>query len=85
MANSLREIAYVLDREVELRPNILHVVQEFITKFQRAEVSTCLEDNISRCPPEVLQHILHFLPPKDLKSAVEVSKSWKGVALNPKL
>ena len=75
----------MLDREVELRPNILHVVQEFITKFQRAEVSTCLEDNISRCPPEVLQHILHFLPPKDLKSAVEVSKSWKGVALNPKL
>ena len=85
MAKSLREIANVLERGAEVRPNILHDVQEFITKFPMAEVSTCLEDKISRCPPEVLQHIFYFLPPKDLKSAVEVSKRWKGVGLVPKL
>ena len=68
MAIRLREIANVLDREVEVRPNILDDVQEFITKFPMAEVPTCLEDNISRLPPEVLEHILHFLPPQDLKA-----------------
>ena len=78
MAIRLREIANVLDREVEVRPNILDDVQEFITKFPMAEVPTCLEDNISRLPPEVLEHILHFLPPQDLKAAVQVSKGWKG-------
>ena len=51
MAISLREIADVLDREVELRPNLLHDVQEFITKFQRVEVATSSSDNTSRCPP----------------------------------
>ena len=85
MAIRLREIANVLDREVEVRPNILDDVQEFITKFPMAEVPTCLEDNISRLPPEVLEHILHFLPPQDLKAAVQVSKGWKGVGLKPKL
>ena len=77
MAIRLREIANVLDREDD--------VQEFITKFPMAEVPTCLEDNISRLPPEVLEHILHFLPPQDLKAAVQVSKKWKGVGLKPKL
>ena len=85
MAIRLREIANVLDREVEVRPNILDDVQEFILKFPMAEVPTYLEDNISRLPPEVLEHILHFLPPQDLKAAVQVSKRWKGVGLKPKL
>ena len=85
MAIRLREIANVLDREVEVRPNILDDVQEFITKFPMAEVPTYLEDNTSRLPPEVLEHILHFLPPQDLKAAVQVSKGWKGVGLKPKL
>ena len=44
MANSLRDIATLLERE-EVRPALLKEVGEFINKFPWAEFSTCPEDH----------------------------------------
>ena len=74
MANSLRDIATLLERE-EVRPALLKEVGEFINKFPWAEFSTCPEDKLSRCPPEIMEQILQYLPPRDLKSAVLVNKT----------
>ena len=53
MAKTLREIANALGSEV-VKPSILKEVEIFITKFPMAEVLTCPEDKLSKCPPEVL-------------------------------
>ena len=73
MASRLRDIAKLLERE-EMRPRLLNEVEEFINKFPLAEFSTCPEDKLSRCPPEILEHILQYLPPRDLKCAVLINK-----------
>ena len=83
MANSLRDIATLLERE-EVRPALLKEVGEFINKFPWAEFSTCPEDKLSRCPPEIMEQILQYLPPRDLKSAVLVNKTLCGVGGKPK-
>ena len=73
MAGRLRDIVKLLERE-EVRPRLLTEVEEFINKFPLAEFSTCPEDKLSRCPPEILEHVLQYLPPRDLKCAVLVNK-----------
>ena len=78
IANSLRDIATLLERE-EVRPALLKEVEEFINKFPWAEFSTCPEDKLLRCPPEIMEQILQYLPPRDLKSAVLVNKTLCGV------
>ena len=45
MAKTLREIANALESEV------VKEVEIFITKFPMAEVLTCPEDKLSKCPP----------------------------------
>ena len=64
MAKTLREIADALESEV-VKPSILKEVEIFITKFPMAEVLTCPEDKLSKCPPEILEEILQYLNPKD--------------------
>ena len=73
MAGRLRDIVKLLESE-EVRPRLLTEVEEFINKFHLAEFSTCPEDKLSRCPPEILEHVLQYLPPRDLKCAVLVNK-----------
>ena len=73
MANSLRDIATLIERE-EVRPRLLKEVEELINKFPLAEFSTCPKDKLSRCVPEILEHVLQYLPPRDLKSAVLTNK-----------
>ena len=73
MASRLRDIAKLLERE-EMRPRLLNEVEDFINKFPLAEFSTCPEDKLSRCPPEILEHLLQYLPPRDLKCAVLINK-----------
>ena len=83
MASRLRDIAMLLERE-EVRPRLLKEVEEFIKKFPLAEFSTCPKDKLSRCPPEILEHILQYLPPRDLKSAVLTNKKLCAVGGKPK-
>ena len=76
MAKTLKEIANTPESEV------VKEVEIFITKFPMAEVLTCPEDKLSKCPPEVLEEILQYLNCKDLKSALLVNKKlcvlgWK--------
>ena len=82
MASRLRDIVKLLERE-EVRPRLLKEVEEFINKFPWAEFSTCPEDKLSRCPPEIMEQILQYLPPRDLKSAVLVNKTLCGVEESP--
>ena len=83
MAKTLREIANALESEV-VKPSILKEVEIFITKFPMAEVLTCPEDKLSKCPPEVLEEILQYLKCKDLKSALLVNKKLCVVGSKPK-
>ena len=53
---------------------ILQEVQSFI-KFPMAEVLTCPEEKLAKCPPEILEEIFQYLDPKDLKSIVLVNKT----------
>ena len=83
MAKTLREIADALESEV-VKPNILKEVEIFITKFPMVEVLTCPEDKLSQCPPEILEEVLQYLSPKDLKSALLVNKKLCVVGSKPK-
>ena len=83
MASRLRDIAKLLERE-EVRPRLLKEVEEFINKFPLAEFSTCPEDKLSRCLPEILEQDLQYLPPRDLKSAVLTNKKLCEVGGKPK-
>ena len=49
-----------------------------------AEVLTCPEDKLSKCPPEILEEILQYLNPKELKSVLLVNKKLcvVGIRLN---
>ena len=73
MAGRLRDIVKLLESE-EVRPRLLTEVEEFINKFPLAEFSTYPEDKLSRCPPEILDHLLQYLPPRDLKCAALANK-----------
>ena len=73
----------LLERE-EVRPRLLKEVEEFINKVPLAEFSTCPEDKLSGCLPEILEHVLQYLPPKDLKSAVLTNKKLYEVGGKPK-
>ena len=53
MAKSLREIANALESGL-VTPRILQEVETFITEFPMAEVLTCPEDKLTKCPPEIL-------------------------------
>ena len=48
-------------------PRILQEVETFIAKFPMAEVLTCPEDKLSKCPTEILE-IFQYLDSEDLKS-----------------
>ena len=85
MAQSLREIANLLDQQVDLGPGNFNILHDFLSKFSPLEISTTSEDFSARCPPEVLEHIFHFLPPRDLKNAVGVNKKWFQVGGKAKL
>ena len=63
MAKSLRKIANVLESE-EVEPRILREVEIFIRKFPMAEVLTCPEDNLTKCPPEIFEEILQYPNPR---------------------
>ena len=84
MAQSLREIANLLDHEVDLGPQNFNILHDFLSKFSPLEIFPT-SDFSSRCPPEVLEHILHYLPPRDLKNAVGVNKKWLKVGEKAKL
>ena len=73
----------LLERE-EVRPRLLKEVEEFINKVPLAEFSTCPEDKLSGCLPEILEHVLQYLPPRDLKSAVLTNKKLYEVGGKPK-
>ena len=83
MARSLREIANALESGL-VTPRILQEVETFITKFPMAEVLTCPEDKLSKCPPEILEEIFQYLDYKDLKSVVLVNKTLCDVGKKPK-
>ena len=74
IAKSLREIANALESGL-VTPRILQEVETFIIKFPMAEVLTCPEDKLTKCPPEILEEIFQYLDPKDLKSIVLVNKT----------
>ena len=78
MAKTLREIADALESEV------VKEVKIFITKFPMAKVLTCPEDKLSKCPPEILEEILQYLNPKELKSVLLVNKKLCVVGSKPK-
>ena len=96
MAESLCRFA-TLVAEGALRPIEITTVQEFLSKMNKISSSSpdytsfsphstsTSQDFITKCPPEILEHILQFLPPKDLKSAVCVSKNFAKVGGKPKL
>ena len=87
MAESLRSLANMIEQNI-LSPKKLKLIDNFLLNFSSPKISSTLstpEDFSSRCPPEVLEHILHFLPPKDLKSAVLVNKKWLEVGGRPNL
>ena len=65
-------------------PRILQEVETFITKFPMAEVLTCPEDKLSKCPPEILEEIFQYLDSEDLKSVVLVNKTLCDVGKKPK-
>ena len=50
IAKSLREIANALESGL-VTPSILQEVETFIIKFPMAEVLTCPEDKLTKCPP----------------------------------
>ena len=83
MARSLREIANALESGL-VTPRILQEVETFITKFPMAEVLTCPEDKLSKCPPEILEEIFQYLDSEDLKSVVLVNKTLCDVGKKPK-
>ena len=88
MAERLRSIANLVEGQVHLSPRNLKMVEDFLSNFPMPKISSTScpsEDFSSRCAPEVLEHILHFLPPRDLKSAVMVNKKWYEVGGKPKL
>ena len=70
---SLREIVSAVESGV-VTSRILQEVQSFI-KFPMAEVLTCPEEKLAKCPPEILEEIFQYLDPKDLKSIVLVNKT----------
>jgi len=39
----------------------------------------------SMLPPEMLERVLHLLPPRDLRAAVQVCRRWREVAEAPRL
>ena len=41
-------------------PRILQEVETFIAKFPMAEVLTCPEDKLSKCPTEILEEIFQY-------------------------
>ena len=43
-------------------------METFIAKFPMAEVLTCPEDKLSKCPTEILEEIVQYLDSEDLKS-----------------
>ena len=63
MAKSLSEFANALESE-EVEPRILGEVGIFIRKFPLTEVLTCPEDNLTKCPPEILDEILQYPVPE---------------------
>ena len=55
MAQSLQEIANLLDQQVDLGPGNFNILHDFLSKFSPLEISTTSEDFSARCPPEVLE------------------------------
>ena len=91
MAESLFKLG-TLVAEGALSPTELTIVEDFLSKMKNCTstaLSTSFSEHstnlISRFPPEILEHILHFLPPGDLKSAVAVCKNWNKIGGEPKL
>ena len=68
-----REIVSAVESGV-VTSRILQEVQSFI-KFPMAEVLTCPEEKLAKCPPEILEEIFQYLDPKDLESIVLVNKT----------
>ena len=85
LAKTLRNIANLLESGLEVGTKNLETVQHLVATFSMAEVSFDGVDFTSRCPPEVLQTVLRYLPPADLKAAVLVSKRWRQVGENRSL
>ena len=83
IAKSLREIANALESGL-VTPRILQEVETFIIKFPMAEVLTCPEDKLTKCPPEILEEIFQYLDSEDLKSVVLVNKTLCDVGKKPK-
>ena len=59
-------------------------VETFIAKFPMAEVLTCPEDKLTKCPPEIFEEIFQYLDSEDLKSVVLVNKTLCDVGKKPK-
>ena len=66
-----------------VKPSILKEVEIFLTKFPMAEVLTCPEDKLSKCPPEVLEEVLQYLSLKDLKAVLLINKKLCVVGSKP--
>ena len=82
MAKSLREIANALESE-EVEPRIFREVEIFIRIYGRS-VDLPWRQAHQVCPPEILEEILQYLNPKDLKSAVLVNKKLCVIGSKPK-
>ena len=59
-------------------------METFIAKFPMAEVLTCPEDKLSKCPTEILEEIFQYLDSEDLKYVVLVNKTLCDVGKRPK-
>ena len=79
LASSLRDIANMLETGLDLGAKNLEAVQHLVATFSMAEISFDGVDFTAKCPPEILQTVLRYLPPADLKAAVLVNKRWRQV------
>ena len=59
IAKKLREIANALESGL-VTPRIRQEVETFISEFPMAEVLTCPEDKLSKCPTEILEEIFQY-------------------------
>ena len=84
MAKSLRDCQCPREWTGLVTPRILQKVETFIAKFPMAEVLTCPEDKLSKCPTEILEEIFQYLDSEDLKPVVLVSKTLCDVGKRPK-
>ena len=85
LASSLRDIANMLESGLDLGAKNLEAVQLLVATFSLAEISLDGVDFTAKCPPEILQTVLHYLPPADLKAAVLVNRRWRQVGDDPSL